>query len=340
MGKQRGIMAQLLRLNEKFNSLDVVKEKLLPLTHIKSVNSLSVEELNDLPEDDRVYISKWLTNDHHLAEIRSYSPTESCSNSTESEIRYMVGRAYIEYRRNKQRDSMGNLLPKTDRINLVEIDVIFFERDSGIDAIICTPDNHINKVKALISDENICKGYSKNNINSDEFYWLYYRYSTKKKVLNNDISLINITSFTGNIFDEHHTIYGKSDNTTDLIVTKAFVCSGSNPFTNMKISIAFGLTLIDFLVNRESDIRIDVESNIPQELADMDKEIALPLYLLSYLLPKIRELYINDAFTDDLNIKIDFSKMLGLEVIKAIMTHNDINAEELASDTESMISVD
>ncbi|MBC1273906.1 hypothetical protein HCA68_01155 [Listeria booriae] len=339
MGKQKGIMAQLFRLTEKFKSLESVAEQLLPMVDRKSLPHLSIEELNDLPEDDRVYISRWLTNRQQPTGINSYTPIESCNDVT-SEVRYMLGRAYIEYRKNKQRDLNGTLLPKADRINIVEIDVIFFERDSGIDVIICTPDNHINKVKALISDDNISKKNANKTITSDEFYWLYYRYSIDSKVLNDDITLINITSFTGNIFDEHHTISGTSDSTTDLIVTKSFVCSGSNPFTNMKISIAIGFIVIDFLVNRKSDIRVDVESGIPPELMEVSKKIALPLYLLSYLLPKLRELYENDAFTDDLKIKVDFSKMLGLEVINAIMSHNNISVEELLLCDSSMVSAE
>lgn len=162
-------------------------------------------------------------------------------------------------------------------------------------------------------------------INVNQFLWLFYRYSTNNKMLDDNLEIANISSFTGNIFNAEHIIQGVSDVTSTLIVTKAFVSCG-HPFTKMKVTMnihGYGLV---FLIDEYSNLNIEAESIF---LTQQDILITLPLYIVAILIPLIQQLYMEDDFEDNSLVQREFRKRIGKDVINEIMEYNNISTNDL-----------
>lgn len=318
------INTKVILLNERFNSLENVQSNLLTLNNNKLVASISATEARELSTDDKTLYSNWMNCnllDSHILEYDFHPEDEGTGN-----VRFLVKTAHVEYTKKQKRDNHGQLLEKYLRINVIDINVIFFEANNRIYAIICANDNHEKKVIDLVSSANIDNVNTTYEISANEFYWLFYRYSVGLSELNASLTISNITSFKGNIFDEHHVIEGNSDETSELIVTKAFVSTG-NDFTKMKINLnSYGSNIV-FLVDNISNLSIDAESTII--LTEYPPEIVIPLYIVSIIIPIIHLNYIEDDFTEDAQVKQEFSKRVGLDVITKIIEYNNVELSDL-----------
>lgn len=312
-------------LMNNITSLEEVESNILTLSNEKIVPGLTDTELRTLRNEDKKFFSSWTrlnSIDTSILELDFHNEFKELP----GDIKFLVRNAHIEYSKRKKRDSLGCLLSKELRLNIIDIPVIFFENDGNVYAIICTNDKHVRKVIDLIRDTNINLDSDYYNITPNEFYWLFYRYSNELNELHEKVSINNITSFKGNIFDEHHVIEGNSDDTSNLIVTKAFVCTG-NDFTKMKIDLgAFGFNIV-FLIDNNSNLNIDADSTI--FLTEYPSEIVLPLYIIALVVPMIHKFYNEDNFTDDCSIKDEFSKRIGIDVIKKVIEYNQIDIQDL-----------
>lgn len=312
-------------LMNNINTLEEIETNILTKSTEKFVTGLSNIEEKSLRNEDKKFFSSWTTLNSIDTNILKLDFHQN-HKELPGDIKFLVRNAHIEYSKRTKRDGRDCLLPKELRLNIIDIPVIFFENDGSVYTIICTNDKHIKKVIDLIKDININLDSDYYNITSNEFYWLFYRYSNELNSLHEKVSINNITSFKGNIFDEHHVIEGNSDDTSNLVVTKAFVCTG-NDFTKMKINLAtFGFNIV-FLIDSSSNLNIDADSTI--FLTEYPAEIVLPLYIIALLVPMIHKFYNEDNFTDDCSIKGEFSKRIGLDVIKKVIEYNQINEHEL-----------
>lgn len=323
-----GIHARVIKLNTEFTSLEDLQDTILLNTNDKEVTGITDVERNTYEESYITLYSNWQNREGIEAGIQTIDFHENSGEIEEicdGNVRFLVKTAYVEYPKHKKRNGENVLLDKSTRTNIIKIDVIFFESAERIYAIICTIPNHENKVLNLIKNENISLENDDYIINANEFLWLFYRYSTNNSMLDDNLEIVNITSFTGNIFNEQHVIQGNSNLASTLIVTKAFVSCG-HPFTKMKIEMSIlGYQLV-FFIDENSNLNIDADSNF---LTQQDTLIMLPLYIVSVLIPLIHRLYLEDNFEDNLLIQEEFSKRIGLDVINEIMEHNNIQANEL-----------
>lgn len=320
-----GIHTRVIKLDVRYTSLEELYETILINTNNRRVTGLSEIEIRDIEESEITLYSNWEDRDGIETGIQEINFHENTEAIGEANVRFLVKTAYIEYAKHKKRDRNDVLLAKENRTNSIKIDVVFFENENKVYAIICTIPNHENKVLNLIKPENISQENADYKINANEFLWLFYRYSTDCRMLDDNLRISNITSFTGNIFNEEHVIQGNSDVASTLIVTKAFVSCG-HPFTKMKVGMDINGYGLVFLVDEHSNLNIDADSVF---LTQQDTLITLPLYIVAIVIPLIHQLYSDDDFEDNSLVQEEFSKRIGKDVINEIMRHNNILISDL-----------
>ncbi|PFM76979.1 hypothetical protein COJ51_27690 [Bacillus thuringiensis] len=134
----------------------------------------------------------------------------------------------------------------------------------------------------------------------------------------------------GNIGDEQNIFKGTSDQTSELIITKAFISNGETLKTitarlkNKDIDIVF-------TVDDKSNTQIYTnQSEVLKLLEFQNDNTFFIIYLYSKLIPELKSLY-NDASTQFLSEeKKQFSEKIGLEVIESIIKQNRIALEDIS----------
>ncbi|GIN96916.1 hypothetical protein J6TS1_27860 [Siminovitchia terrae] len=314
------------------NSLDDVKINILnrtfadPLVIPKRGNeiykSLSVEEKNfyftwgGISEPNELIIQ---TTDENENEEKN----EIC-------VEYLFATAEIEYPKRRKKDSNGNILPKAQRVNYTQIMTYFFSFNKSVHLIICSSnDANQERVKKLVGTSYIANCDKDYEIPSDLFNWLFFKYIESDGCLGEGLDLMNINGFIGNTADEHNVFKGISDQTSELIITKAFISNGEILRTitarlrNEDIDIVFA-------IDDKSNTQIYVYQSEKLKLLEAeDNDTFFIIYLYSHLIPKLKSLY-NEASEQFLsNEKRQFSEKIGLEVIKSIINRNSLSIEDV-----------
>lgn len=254
------------------------------------------------------------------------------NNSTEEIIFYQKAIANLEYTKKKKKDSNGNFLPKAERVNDLDVDALFFEKENKVYVLIITSnDYNVSRFKKLVGEHNISRTNTEYSLESDMFNWLFYVYTERDGTLNDDTKLENISGFVGNVTDDANVFTGVSYQTTELIATKAFISNGGEL---KKITLRVRDTDVDItcMVNENSAVVISCNVSIKLRIMDnMDTATFLLLYLYGYLILMLKQLYMNesDSFITEDNPK--FSKKIGIDVIKSIVEKNNIVLKDLES---------
>ncbi len=312
-----------LFLLDRYKSLKEVEEKILikmykePLLIAKKDR----EQASTMTEQEKTFYYNW-------TEVKKEKITfvETESETIAKEI--LEAHAELEYPKLRKKDSQGMILPKKDRVQETSIKVIFFEMEGSIYLLIFTSNEaHTDRVQKLIGQNLIKEVDEKYQIESDLFNWLFYRYSVFKGELSNELIVKNISGFTGNSIDEHNVFKSSSDQTSDLIVTKAFISNGEM-LKNVTTRINNTEGEFVFSIDQNSNVSLFVrQSFIYFNSGDLDT--TLPVYLYNVLIPAIKEIYIEHS-KEFLGIeKKQFSVKIGLEVIQSIMKKNNIELEDI-----------
>lgn len=312
-----------LFLLDRYKSLKEVEEKILikmykePLLIAKKDR----EQASTMTEQEKTFYYNW-------TEVKKEKITfvETESETIAKEI--LEAHAELEYPKLRKKDSQGMILPKKDRVQDTSIKVIFFEMEGSIYLLIFTSNEaHTDRVQKLIGQNLIKEVDEKYQIESDLFNWLFYRYSVFKGELSNELIVKNISGFTGNSIDEHNVFKSSSDQTSDLIVTKAFISNGEM-LKNVTTRINNTEGEFVFSIDQNSNVSLFVrQSFIYFNSGDLDT--TLPVYLYNVLIPAIKEIYIEHS-KEFLGIeKKQFSVKIGLEVIQSIMKKNNIELEDI-----------
>ena len=288
-----------------------------PIRHSKKHDT----EFYQLPIDERNYRYEW----SDMGNVLTLPVSDS-----KKEINFIEASARIEYPKKKLFDSNDRFLPKKERTNLEDINVIFFEMDqSFFVSIEESRQKQIDRVLKLIGKEN----YEElEKLSSDFFNWLVYTYSENEGILNNDIKITSISEFLGNVFDNENIVASKSEETLKLIATRAFISTGGilreinlnvmNDNNNYNQNICFKINDHSRTVISINESRLDW---IPNALPKEEKAI---LYMYTFLLPFLKKCF-QENKTKFKNEKKQFAKKIGLEVVKEIMEINDITKDEL-----------
>jgi len=315
---------KLLKLNNDFSSLKDVNRILFTSDGYTEEMKISEKEKVGMSFEERNFFFKWINYDEFDGREQSIMLPNIEDTKNNRKISYLVKTAKCEYTKRKRRDDNGELLPKEYRLNLAFVKVIFIVIESSVYSIICENyDYNVVRAINLIGQNNI-ENNKNVSISPEMFNWLFYKYLRKNGVLSNDLKLDNITGFKGNIIDEHDVFEGESDQTADLIITKAFISNGY-PVRNMKIVITSDEGQLFFLLDEFSNVKIGRKSYINLLFNNENDDITIPIYLYSFIIPKLSYIYerISDKFNK--NDKFKFSFEVGKDVIESIAHNNDMN---------------
>ncbi|NCB65238.1 MAG: hypothetical protein EOM48_03590 [Bacilli bacterium] len=314
----------LLKLNNDLTSLQDISEKVLVRIHKDPLTVKNIPE--DTLEEEKTFIYKW-TNISETEEIEFEENKQKFS--------YIKVTALCEFSTRRVFDqTTGGLLPKEDRLNTSNIDVVFVAVARELYAVVLSVDFYdLRRVKRLIGEHLLDPLSSKHQTESELFHWLFYKYIKEEFALNKDITLDNINGFTGTVLNEENLFEGTSLQTAELIITKAFITNGY-PITSIKIDLQMSLAAINFYLNEISDVKelrivVQKNSSISPMLNNEEIEYVIPIYVFFYLIPEIVKLYKIDESVFLSEAKNNFLSEIGIEVIKTIMAKNSIDIEDI-----------
>lgn len=320
------IYSNIFLLNNivRLTSLDKIFSKQYKeiLPHVKKDKDI-VDRMQD---SEKYFFYTW----GEIGKVEQFNVPNINNDSEEEIIQFQKAVANIEYTKRKRKDNFGNFLPKEERVNNAEIELLFFEKDRKIYVLILTSNEyHISRVKALIGEQNLSHTNSEYTLEPDLFNWLFYVYTERKGTLNEDIKLENISGFVGNVSDDANVFTGESYHTTELVVTKAFISNGGE-LKKIQLRVRDKDADITCMVNEHSAIVLSGNlSNKLRIMDNMEKSTFLLLYLYGYLILKLKQLFYSesDKFINEDNP--NFSKKIGLDVIKSIVEKNNIVLEDI-----------
>ncbi|EON74266.1 hypothetical protein [Lysinibacillus sphaericus] len=313
------------------NSLDDVKINILNRSFAEPlmVSKRDGKLISSLPEDEKNFYYTW----GDISEPNELKSQTIGENQEEKElcVEYFSATANIEYPKRRKKDSNGNILPKTQRVNYTQVVTYFMSFNNSVHLIICSSnDAHQVRVRQLVGTSFIANADKEYEIPSDLFNWLFFQFIENNGSLGEGLNLMNIGGFIGNTADEHNVFKGISDQTSELIITKAFISNGEILRTitarlrNEDIDIVFA---IDY----ESNTQIYVSQSQKLKLLDAeDNDIFFIIYLYSHLIPKLKSLYDKASERFLSTEKNQFSEKIGLEVIKSIISKNSLSLDDVS----------
>lgn len=336
------INTQLFKLISDFNTIESVTSRILSKSHIDTLRTSLVdkETLDRLPESEKSFISKWGTNNPVIEEIEVSDVSNDTEPGAMKTHRYIVVDAIVEYSQRTKTDSSGKLLPKIERTNIDHVKTIFFEFENEIYMIIYTSYYpNINRIKKIVGDDSLESRASKYSIDSDMFTWLFFKFSVFDGVLDEKLKLQNIAGFMGNITDEHNVFKGESEQTSELIITKAFISNGEQ-IRDLIIRIEDEVVDATVRINDCSSLNLNTkQSSILGFFIGEEKKYFIPLYTYVYLIPKLQHLYKLDSEEFLKNDMKNFSAKIGEDVIISIIQKNNLDFDSILEKIKSEILV-
>lgn len=291
------------------------------------------KKVQDMSDEEKYFIYSW----QEIGNVEEFK-FENYQSSEESEqtgleeiaIRFLKATANIEYSKKKRKDGQGNFLPKLERLNDTDVEMIFFERNHAVYVLILTSNEYnINRSTRLIGLKNIEPINEDYSLEVDIFNWLFWMYTDKEGTISEDLTLENISGFVGSVTDDANIFTGTSYQTTELIVTKAFISNGGN-LKRITVRLRDKEADVTFMVNDKSTVILFCSNSTKLRILDnMDKAVFLLLYVYSCLIPKLKYLYQIEAEEFVLEESPKFSKKIGIEVIESIVRENDIKLNDL-----------
>src|SRR5699024_5157740 len=191
------------------------------LYHVKK----DVNQVARMLDSEKYFIHSW----EEIGEVEEIKvPNIGINDDSDEEIiLFQSAIANVEYTKRKRKDDYGNFLPKVERVNDSDVELLFFEKDKKVYVLILTSnDYNMRRVKSLIGEQSISFTNLEYSLEPDIFNWLFYVYTERDGKLNEDTKLENISGFVGNVTDDANVFTGASYQTTELIVTKAFISNG------------------------------------------------------------------------------------------------------------------
>ena len=276
------------------------------------------EEFKRLPDGERNYRYSW----NNIGEVESLPFSYGGK-----EINFVEASARIEYAKRKIFDSDHHYLPKKERTNLENIDIIFFEMNQKFFILIEeSREKQIDRVLRLIGKAN----YEEvENLSSDFFNWLVYLYSENEGKLNSKIGITSISGFLGNVFYDENVVSSKSEETIKLIATRAFISTGGI-LREVKLNVDDSNNYnICFKMDDRCRTVISVNESVPYMTPNaLEKGERLVLYMYTSLLPCLQKMF-QAKKAGFKNKKKKFAKKIGLQVVKEIMDINNIHKDEI-----------
>jgi len=313
----------LLKLSNSFETEQDIKDNILNRVQSEPLRTNNIPE--DISESEKNFFYRW----------KNPTETNTVVFDTGIEVSFLIATAECEYGKKRVFDELtGVILPKVDRLNISYVDTIFVQFDNEWYCIVSTfNDYDLGRVKKLLGRNNIVEVSDEFAVESEMFQWLFYKYLKKEYELDDLMYLDNINGFTGVVVNDDNFFEGRSIQTAELIITKAFITHGY-PLTSIQLVLKSQNFDIRFYLNERSDegeleVIIQKKSSATVLLNNINIEFILPIYVYFYIVPNLVSLFKHDEAKFINGNKKTFLSKIGVEVIKSIMNTNKITLDSL-----------
>lgn len=242
----------------------------------------------------------------------------------ESDIKYIYFNLYTERskRKNSWFDFDKELVPREDRINQYDSDIIFFEYNDEIIVVFlsgCSTAKRI--INYVFNDEKWGNFESLDlNINNDLLYWIFKMlldFPMEKLSDNIDIYLTGLKSYMGKSNDDQNKVRGYGSRIHAMLGTLAFLFN-SDKLKNVRPELQYeGQSfLIELALNGTFKVWEEEHQGLYMHYSEKEKKVAILIYVSVVLIPKLVEAYIDNIKRDlwSPQFKLDFVKRLGVDI--------------------------
>ncbi|MCF6409014.1 hypothetical protein [Pseudalkalibacillus salsuginis] len=266
------------------------------------------------------------------------------------EFKYIYLTAYIERAKNIVKSQNDEWLDRSDRINKVETDVLFFENEDSVYAAI-----YMNLTKSQYKLNFILKDLMKDeiwgsttllppafHISDSTYYWLLSKFLTGDKILSESptMTIKSFTGYSGAAIDNAHLMSGEGERISALLGTLAFIF-GDDTLKSLRLSISFNENEnFLFELAQKGNVRlIEYEGEIAFEESHKEK-ILLTLILYKLITPGIINSFEKAEVDEEWNsqIKLEFIHSVGEQIISKVkeeMEKTDNMQKEMANEKVS-----
>ncbi|QFT87387.1 hypothetical protein FIU87_01870 [Bacillus sp. THAF10] len=262
-------------------------------------------------------------------------------------FKYIYLTAYVERAKNIIKGPDGQWLERTDRINKVESDVLFFESDSNVYAAIYMnySKSTVYKINYILKDLFIDSLWgttsmlpSEFHISDSTYYWLLSKFLIGDKIISTspNMTIDTFTGYSGAAADNAHLMSGEGERISALLGTLAFIF-GDDTLKSLRLSIRFDSNEnFLFELSQQGNIRLlEYEGSLMYDELHKEK-IILTLILYKNIIPGILENYAiaEDKKEWNSEIKLQFIHSVGDQIITKVkneMEKTDKMQREMAN---------
>ncbi|MGY3374287.1 MULTISPECIES: hypothetical protein [Bacillus cereus group] len=309
----------VLRLNDGLNLeriLDAIREGRFDLT----------PEDEDWPAEERLY-ANWVSATGRAFEINTIEsilefPTEyiigreeeepvTITIENEYEINYneqiLVAETVIKRPRMGWYDYQDRLLPLDKRTNFFGTEVVFFTNDNNAYVAIqgspksdkvnrtkndlLIPCNLLNQITGIRTDELGLP--TEMNFASDFFYWLYYIYQERERIIPcapMPIFIIELSGFHGTALEDTQKTKSFGDRISKLLTTNAFIFADDD-LKALRLSLQYGNEIIELELHHDGSVDLLSYHGVLGNTIPQYKTQNVIVYIYKILLPLLLETY-------------------------------------------------
>jgi hypothetical protein len=245
-------------------------------------------------------------------------------------FKYIYLKALVERAKTTVKGPNGQWLERSDRINKVESDVLFFEHDNKVFVAV-----YMNLTKTPYKLNYILKDLLKEEIwgtntvlppvfhvTDSTYYWLLSKFLTGDKILSENPNMVikSFTGYTGAHKDNEHSMSGEGERISALLGTLAFIF-GDDTLKSLRLSINYNEkeNFLFELANQGNVRLIEYEGEISFDEIHKEK-ILLTLILYKKIIPGIIKSFNKAEIDKEWNgqIKLQFIHYVGDQIINKV----------------------
>lgn len=210
------------------------------------------------PEDELLH-RRWTTVDGFPLSI------STIEHSTGKVTKFIVARALIERARQSRNwfNARGELLDKSERVNIVECEVVFLSWDQKVYCIPLTRRKY--NINRLVKDLLLNKYWGEVGTQpvefcmpSDGFYWMFKVFKFGNKVLCRcpKMHITGLSGYRGHLSqDNTHTVRGDGEQIHDILSTMAFLFTNED-IDSLRITLQMEDGEVDILLWNDGTVQI------------------------------------------------------------------------------------
>ncbi|MED1663242.1 hypothetical protein [Brevibacillus laterosporus] len=288
----------------------------------------------DRPFEERTYRHKW--------EMYSDSFREVMIN--DKKIKYIFAKGTIERDRvpkDCRVDRHGELLLKSNRVKVEEIETLFFEFYGRVHVVLATPKSLDSRIRTILFYKqfdwgkiDFDKQLNQFNFESNFFNWLIYRKGqTIFDSLGNSLDLLEVSEFSGETNRGSNEFTGKGGNISRQPATQTMISMSSN-FTKLLLTLKYKEICFHFKLSRLAECEIDDDKTFKKDAQGNFTSVNVHETIIKIyheIIPLLKSAFNKDLIDGSFNLQYQyFKKESGLCVIEDIIRQLDIRLEEIS----------